>query len=226
MGLVYQTLGFVRALTSLVVFFALAYALWGDLERREVRAWVAAFGCTLIGASLYLIPEAGPGAHLGNFLGRNSFLALSAGLQWVGSAWLHPGSRKRPWAALLPLALLGFLLLFLRDTFPGRALAFSLAVSPFLLGAAVHLHRIPHAPARGHARAAALLLGLHSAFYLLRGVAMKRAGSEADMMLWVALSFGVALLVQSALAFLIGMVLLSHPPSTPLPGGPAEPPVD
>ena len=153
MGLVYQTLGFVRALTSLVVFFALAYALWGDLERREVRAWVAAFGCTLIGASLYLIPEAGPGAHLGNFLGRNSFLALSAGLQWVGSAWLHPGSRKRPWAALLPLALLGFLLLFLRDTFPGRALAFSLAVSPFLLGAAVHLHRIPHAPARGHARA-------------------------------------------------------------------------
>lgn len=226
MDLVYQTLGFVRALASLLVVLALAYALRGALSRRLIQIWVAAYACTFIGASLYLIPERGPGNHLANYLARNSFLALSAGLHWVGSDGLRSRPRLPPWVAFLPLGLLTTLAILLRDSFPGRALAFSLAISPFLLATARSLWDLPEEASRSHARSAALLLTLHAAFYLARGFAMQQDPSEANLVVWTALSFGLALILQAFLAFLIWMVLEARLAHDSVPGGQEGAPVD
>lgn len=226
MELVYQTLGFVRALASLVVGLAFAYALRGALARREIQFWVAAYACTFVGASLYLVPEVGPGVHLGNYLGRNSFLALSAGLHWVGSDRLRPAPRLHGSAALLPPVLLALLVAFLKASFPGRALAFSLAIAPFLLATAWNLGKLPAGVTRSHARLAALLLILHAAFYLARGIAMVGDPAESNLLVWTALSFGVALILQAALALLFWLVLEAHLARHPVPGGPEGAPVD
>lgn len=226
MGLVYQTLGLLMALAALILFVWLAAALRPWFHLREAKAWVASYACLCAGAFLYLVPEVGPGIHLPQYLARNEMLMWCTGLQWIACRWGRGATRTHWVWSFAPVGVLLLAVSFLKASLGGRALAFSLAIFPFLFASAWELYR-DRSPARSFlGRLAACLLAFHGLFHLGRAFVILLTWGQTDLVFWVALSFGEALVLMATLAVVIWMRFEQRGSEETLPGGPTGAPVD